>query len=177
MEKCPNQEEIDHHVQTGILIEHIDTSYLFRDKGIRKSIKKFAEAYGQAKTPNKFWVSKSSPAFLASVILSVARAIVDDSRERVANKGRHARGFDTAYQQRYEFDTSEEDDSDDEQWIPAQVVDSIDTEAAKAAVQVVSLKRKSTEELQADIDEINQQIAAAQKADVQKAEKKKPRKA
>ena len=54
MEKCPNQEEIDHHVQTGILIEHIDTSYLFKDKGIRKSIKKFAEAYGQAKTPNKF---------------------------------------------------------------------------------------------------------------------------
>ena len=83
MEKCPNQEEIDHHVQTGILIEHIDTSYLFKDKGIRKSIKKFAEAHGQAKTPNKFWVSKSSPAFLASVILSVARAIVDDSRERV----------------------------------------------------------------------------------------------
>ena len=172
-----DKEELGHHVQTGILIEHIDTAYLYKDLGIRRSIKKFAEACGQAKTPNKFWLSKSSPAFLASVILSVTRAVVDDSKERVAKKGRHAPGFCSAYQQQYELDTSEEDDSDDE-WIPSQVIESIGTEAAKAAAQVVSLKRKSTEELQADVDAINQQIAAAQKADAQKSEKlKKLRKA
>ena len=65
----------------------------------------------------------------------MTRAVVDDSKERVAKKGRHAPGFCSAYQQQYELDTSEEDDSDDE-WIPSQVIESIGTEAAKAAAQV-----------------------------------------
>lgn len=162
-----DQEGIDHHVHTGILVEHIDAAYINKDLKVRKSIKKFGDLYLQLKGTNKIWASRSAATFIDSIILSVVHAVVEDSRDRVAKRGRHAPGFCSAYQQRFELDTSEEDDSDDE-WIPPQVIESIDTEAAKAAVQVVNLKRKSTEELQADVDAINQQIAAAQKADTPK---------
>ena len=173
-----DKEGIDHHVQTGILIEHIDTAYLNKDLGVRKSIKKFGDLYLQQGGSNKVWANRSTSSFIDSIILSVTRAVVEDSRDRVAKKGRHAPGFYSAYQQKLELDTSEEDDSEEDDWIPNEVVESIDTEAAKAAAQVVSLKRRSTEELQADVDAINQQIAAAQKADAQKSEKlKKARKA
>ena len=158
-----DKKELDHHVQTGILIEHIDTAYLNKDLGVRKSIKKFGDLYLQQGGSNKVWANRSTSSFIDSIILSVTRAVVEDSRDRVAKKGRHAPGFYSAYQQKLELDTSEEDDSEEDDWIPNEVVESIDTEAAKAAAQVVSLKRKSREELQADVDAINQQIAAAQR--------------
>lgn len=162
--------ELDHHVHTSILIEHLDTKYLFRDIGIRNSLIKFAEEYKEARTPNKFWVSRSGEAFVASVILSVTRAVVDDSKERVAKKGRHGPGFYSAHQQALEELAASDGSESDVEWVPVKVANSIDTEAVKAAnALLVSLKRKPTEELQADVDAINKQIADAQKKKLRRA--------
>ena len=195
-------QEIDHHVQTNLLIEHLDINYLYQDIGIRNALNKFANERNKARWPNKFWASKSGPAFVRSIILAVVGAAVDDSKDRIAKKGRHAPGFYSAYQQQLDFDTSEDDD--EVEWIPGQVIASIDTEAVKAANSLLNNlkrkeypqgdaerlfgdsssdsdydeKRKPSEELQADVDAINQQIAAARKVDAEKApEKKKSRKA
>ena len=65
------QEGLDHHVQTGILIEHIDTAYINRDLRVRRSIKKFGDLCLQLKGTNKVWANKSTSTFIDSIILSI----------------------------------------------------------------------------------------------------------
>jgi len=172
-----DQEGIDHHVHTGILIEHIDTAYINKDLRVRKSIKKFGDLYLQLKGTNKVWASRSAATFIDSIILSVVHAVVEDSRDRVAKRGRHAPGFSSAYQQKYELDTSEDDDGSDEDDWPGPVANSIDHEAAKAEIlSLLNLKREPTKGL---LEAIDQSVAGTQKAEIRESETvgKKPRKA